>query len=488
MNRKYRSVEINMLLNTLKTLVSLVIPLVTFPYIAHVLQVDNLGKVNFVQSFISYISLIASLGFSTYAIREGGKYRNNDARMRDFTNQVFTINLITTVLAYLVLAICICLSDTLQKYIILLLIQSTVIIFTTLGVDWLNVIYEDYLYITVRSIIIQICSAVLVFTFVRTSNDYVRYLAIQAGTIGIVAISNFLYLGKKYYRPKIVYQTKVREHIKPILILFSNNVAVSIYLNIDNVMLGWFASEYFVGLYAVAVKIYGVCKQLISALYSVTVTRLTEYYSNKDFESFKSLLNNVLNNILVVTIPLIVGLYVTSEEVVMLLAGVEYREAITALKILDVTIIFAILGGAFAYCINLPMKKEKNNLMATSISAIENLFLNILAIPLWKANGAATTTLLSELTVLVLLVIKNRDGLAYINQKIVIKNILKCSISCLPIFFISLFLHKCQVGVFVYLVVAIPASIFFYFLINICLRNTCMVNLINGFFKKKSSR
>mgnify|MGYP000842794289 FL=1 len=38
---------------------------------------DNVGKVNFGSSFVSYFSLIASLGITTYAIRECSAKRKN---------------------------------------------------------------------------------------------------------------------------------------------------------------------------------------------------------------------------------------------------------------------------------------------------------------------------------------------------------------------------------------------------------------------------
>ena len=70
--------------------------------------------------------------------------------------------------------------------------MSASIVFSTIGVDWLNVIYEDYLYITVRSIVIQILSFILTILLVRTPDDYYKYAAIQVGTNGFIAIMNLI--------------------------------------------------------------------------------------------------------------------------------------------------------------------------------------------------------------------------------------------------------------------------------------------------------
>lgn len=68
---KANSIKINALLNGLKNLSSLLFPLITFPYVSRVLSVKGIGKYNFSNSIISYFLLIAGLGISTYAIREG---------------------------------------------------------------------------------------------------------------------------------------------------------------------------------------------------------------------------------------------------------------------------------------------------------------------------------------------------------------------------------------------------------------------------------
>ena len=45
-----KSMSLNAVMNALKTLMSVIFPLITFPYASNVLQVENLGKVNFANS------------------------------------------------------------------------------------------------------------------------------------------------------------------------------------------------------------------------------------------------------------------------------------------------------------------------------------------------------------------------------------------------------------------------------------------------------
>ena len=59
--------------NILKTFSSFIFPLLTFLYILRVLQIENVRKINFANSVVSYFYAIVTLGITTDAIRECDK-------------------------------------------------------------------------------------------------------------------------------------------------------------------------------------------------------------------------------------------------------------------------------------------------------------------------------------------------------------------------------------------------------------------------------
>ena len=93
----------NAFLNGLRSVLNLLFPLITFPYVSRVLSVSGIGIYNFSNTYISYFILIAGLGIATYAIREGAKYRNDRRKIEEFSSQIFSINMIATVIAYVLL-------------------------------------------------------------------------------------------------------------------------------------------------------------------------------------------------------------------------------------------------------------------------------------------------------------------------------------------------------------------------------------------------
>ena len=100
-----KSLSLNAAMSAFKTLMNIIFPLITFPYASNVLQVENLGKVNFASSVCGYFLLFAGLGISSYAVREGSRYVNDREKLSAFASEMFSINMITTALTYAALAV-----------------------------------------------------------------------------------------------------------------------------------------------------------------------------------------------------------------------------------------------------------------------------------------------------------------------------------------------------------------------------------------------
>ena len=179
MNRELPSVRKNALLNSLRVVLSIAFPLITYPYVTRILQAENLGKVNFASSTMSYFSLLAVLGLTSYAGREGIKYRDDRIELNLFCSELLTLNICTTIFSYICLGLTIIFIPSFQNYRDLLLIYSITILFSTLGMEWIYTIFEDYAYITKRSVVFQIISVILMFIFVRKKSDFYNYAAIN---------------------------------------------------------------------------------------------------------------------------------------------------------------------------------------------------------------------------------------------------------------------------------------------------------------------
>ena len=485
-NEVQKSIKKNTVYNAIKNVTSLFFPLITFPYISRVLQPDNLGKINFGNSIISYFSLIASLGISTYAIRECAKLKNNRNELSSLSSELFSINILTTFFSYIFLAITLIFASPLSEYKLLIIVQSSSILFTTLGAEWLNMAMEDFKYITVRTICSHLLSVVLILLFVRDPDDYINYAIISVASSGMANIANMI-CRRKYCKTKFVIHLNLKTHLKPILILFSTLLAQTIYLNTDITLLGFLCGDYEVGLYSTSVKIYQIANTLVTSVTIVIIPRISIYFNLKNYEKINDLIKSTLNFIIVFGLPVIVGINCVAPELIEIFAGSQYIGAVSSLRVLTIALPFSAIANVIANVILIPTGKEKNVLASCSFGALFNFLGNLFLIPHLGVIAAAVTTALSELIVVIL-------TSRFINNQIKVENKLKMLISpiigCLGIIGVTCVCNLLLSSLFIKFISIVVSSILIYGSILVVLKNEFVIKnltpLIQKIFKPNS--
>ena len=484
---KKKKIGVNAILNIVKQSLSVLFPFITYPYALRTLGAESIGKVNFASSIIGYFALIAMLGISTYAVREGAKRKNNKKEFEKFTNEIFTMNIIFTLVAYILLAITVILVEKFHNYALLIALQSISIVLTTLGVDWINTVYEDYLLITVRSIISYIITLGILFIFVHSPEDYYIYALLAVASNGVTCLINWFYC-RKYVKIRITLHPNFSKHMKPLLILFANAVAISIYVSFDTTMLGWMKDDYSVGLYSVSVKIYTIVKNIMVAVYMVAIPRLAYYIGNKLISDYKKLYSDIWGYLILLLVPSSIGLMCISREIMLFMGGSEYLEATLALQILSVALIFAILGGLVTACLNITIGREKDNMKATIISAILNFGLNLIFIPYFNFYGAAFTTLVSEIFVFVFCFRRVQNKQEYLDFEIVKTSLKHALVASFIIILFTIFVKCIVIDSMERIYIIIPGSILLYALILLALKNKYFITNIEKFKKSLKNR
>lgn len=410
-----KSIGVNAVLNFIKVGCSIVFPLITFPYTSRVLQVESIGKVNYGNSIITYFALFAALGISTYGVREGAR-RKRGAEFERFASEIFSLNLLTTALSYAVLFGMLLLVPRFRDYRAVILIQSLTIFLTTLGVEWVNTVYEDFLYITVRSIVIQILCMAALFLFIHRPEDYLKYACISVMSSSIMCVANWIYC-RRYVRIRILPDPAVFRHLYPMFIFFANSLAITIYVSADTTMLGWIAGDYYTGLYAVSVKIYQIVKKLMTAVYTVTIPRLSRFAGSGEWKEYRKLLTEISSCVILLVVPCMTGLAVYARSIIFVISGESYLPAVRSLQILAIALLFAVGSGVVVNCINTPNGFEKTSLSATIAAALVNVGLNVVLIPAFRQDGAALTTVIAEAMVFVICLARLRHVGRYLDLR-----------------------------------------------------------------------
>lgn len=460
MKNRGKSLGMNAFLNCLKSILSVIFPLITYPYVLRVLQVENIGRVDFSNSIVNYFVLLAGLGINTYAIREGAPLKSDKKKLSAFASEMFTINFISSLITIIVLFMCIIMSYKLQEYKNIIIIQSLTIIGNLLGVLWLYIIMEDYVYITMRAIIVHIIALLLVFIYVRDQNDYLAYAA--ASVIANVGANFFnFYHVRKYVNLHITKKVNVNKHMKPIFVIFVSTIASTIYVNSDKTLLGILSNDYHVGLYSAAVSVYIILKICMIAVIQVSLPRLSKYIIDKDTEKYKESATYIFKMSILLLLPSVIGTFVVSKDIIIIIGGVSYTAAASSLKILSVSLIFSILATFYTNAVLLPFKEEKVVMKATIISAVVNVALNIILLRKFHQIGAAITTLIAEM---IMFLYQYKYSKRYLKLNIDYKYFMSICIGCVGIVIISVIINSIVNNCIVALIAKIVLSIIFYIL------------------------
>lgn len=399
---RQKSVTFNLIMNGIKTLMSVLFPLITFPYASRVLGADGIGKVNYASSIISYFSLIAALGINTYAVREGARIREDQEKFQKFVKEIFHINILTTGIAYVLLFVFLGL-PILHGYKSLLVIFSIGIVFTTIGMEWLFTIEEEYAYITKRAVLFQFISLILLFLLVKERQDYYWYAALTVISAGGSALMNFWHSKKFVKWKEKITNYEYRKHLKPIIIIFGTSIATSLYMTMDTTMLGALRGDTAVGVYTAATKINLVINTLIGTISATILPRVSFYIGNGKRQEYEGLMKASMDVLLMLAIPAAMGMICTSDVSILLFSGKEFLGGVAAANILAVKVIIGAVNRVLAYQVCIPYKKDKEVLISTVCGAVFNLFANLILINWIGVTGAAVATLLSEIVVFIVL-------------------------------------------------------------------------------------
>ncbi|MBD5434844.1 MAG: flippase [Treponema sp.] len=392
---KIKSIKHNFVLNNVRLVLNFIVPVVIFPYIGRVLGPENLGRVEFANSIISYFVLFTALGIPVYGVREIARGRD-DIEIRSKTVWELTVILFFTVfIGYVIYFVCVGFVPRFRNEWLLFLIVAPTIFLSDFSYDWFYVGIEDQIYITLRYIIIKIVQIVLIFLLIHHSSQYLLYAAISIGINSLSTIFNIVHL-RKYIQFIPLQLLNVKRHLKSILIIFASLVATNMYMHIDVTMVGAMVGNEAVGIYVVPNRVVRIIIHLITSLGTVMIPRLENKLKNGDENKYYELLNRSLSFSLIFSIPSFFGVIATAKEIVLLFGGVAYAKAVLGMKLLSPILLFVPMAHFIGLQILYPHRMEGKYTISVSIASVTNILFNSFAIQKFQQNGAVIGTCLAE--------------------------------------------------------------------------------------------
>jgi len=171
-------------------------------------------------------------------------------------------------------------------------------------------------------------------------------------------------------------------------------LAIMVYFRIDQIMIGAMLDEAQVGIYAAALQLSEIWYVLPTIIMGSLFPSIVAYRAT-DRARFRQQMQSALDLMVLLAALIIVPLNLCAGWIVQLLYGADYAAAAGVLVIhswAGLFVFMGVAGGKWFLAENL----QRYALYRTLTSALLNVALNFLLIPLWGIRGAALATLVSQ--------------------------------------------------------------------------------------------
>lgn len=392
-----KNIKKNYILNLCYQVLLLITPLITTPYISRVLGADGVGKVSYAESVVSYFTLFAALGISTYGKREISYVQDSIEKRTNVFWNTKVLEFVTSACALIVYTFFICTHENKGLYVVLGLNLLAVF----LDVTWFFQGMEEFGKIVLRNTFFRIVNIVYVFVFVRTKDDLLVYAFGLSLFLLLSNISLWVYLPKYITRIRLV-NIHPFKSLPTVISLFIPTIAMHIYCVLDKTMIGIITKSSFEnGYYEQASKGSSIVLTIVTALGTVMIPRIGYLYEQGQTGEISRLMYRGYRFVWFLGIPLCLGLVCVSDNFVPWFFGSGYGRVAVLLKVLAFTILAVGINNVTGMQYLIPTKRQNIFTISVAIGACANFVLNSVLIKPLQSIGAAIATVVAEVLIAV---------------------------------------------------------------------------------------
>jgi O-antigen/teichoic acid export membrane protein len=371
-----------------------------FTLLARNLGAENLGKYYFAISFVTIFSIIMDFGLVSVLTREVAK---DKLAAKDLLGTVVGIKLPLTILALLCIFVGAQLAGYGMDIKILIYLSALGAALDSFTVNFYGVVrgFHNLFFESISAVIFQ----VIVMTGGLLFLHFGFSLPFIFSSLLMASLFNFIY-------SIIVVSRKMGVKIKPhfnrelmkkiILIAIPFGIFAvfqRVYTYLDTVLLQHFAGNAYVGYYQISFKIIFALQFLPGAFIASLYPAMSNYWVSNRQQLAISFEKAVIY-LAIISLPISLGVYALADKIILLFKS-GYSEAIFPMQITILATLFVFINFPVGALLN-ACDRQKQNTLNMIIITIVSVVLNLILIPVYKAVGASTTVLITNILMAVL--------------------------------------------------------------------------------------
>ncbi len=365
-------------------------------YMARYLGVEKFGILSFALSFAGILIIFADLGLSTLMTREVARDRS---MIEKYIINVIILKVFLVILtSFFSLGLIYYLNyDAITILVIFLVILS--FFFNSFSLTFYSLFQalEAMEYQSLGQVLNSLFLLIGVLVVIYLGLDILGIAAAYFITGIIITVYTVTVYIRRFSLPKINFNLDFsKDLLKKALPLSFALIFSSIAFRIDTVILALLVGNVAVGLYTSSYRLIEVLV-FIPSVFTAAIYPVASNFYISSHDSLKIVHKKSIEYLTMASIPIVVLGTMMANEIILLIYGSQFTDAVIALQILIWATPFIFLSFVFATLI-VSINKQKLALKIAMISMIVNIVLNLIFIPLFSYVGSSFITVITELT------------------------------------------------------------------------------------------
>jgi len=268
-----------------------------------------------------------------------------------------------------------------------------------------------------------------------------------------------IYIGiKKYIKPRFIIDVKLWKEVLRLSAPFALSIIFNlIYFRADSFILTIFKGNADVGIYGAAYKILEIYIMIPATFMALILPALDKAFKENDKIRFKNLLQKSFDFLSMMAIPIMMGGFLLSKDVIILLAGKNFIQASPILSILCVVMGIITIGTIFTNMV-IAVNNQKKMMLGYGLAAFASVVLYLVLIPIYSYSVIPYIKIFIEGFIMVLAFVLTYEKIKEMPSfKNIGKNIIAGTIMCLVIYSLQKYL---KADIFI----TLPSAILVYFI------------------------
>jgi O-antigen/teichoic acid export membrane protein len=363
-------------------------------WIVRYLGPEQFGLLNFATAFTGLFGALATLGLQGIVVRD--IVRNPDCAPETLGTTAI-LQLIGGIAAYLIVLVAIAYlrpDDSIARTIVAILGSTMLLKASEISVHWFESKVLSKYIVWVQNGVFLVFATVKVILILQQASliAFVWTMLAEAVVAAIILLGVLSKYGLLLTKLRVSIEC-AKSLLKDSWPLSLSTVSITIYMKIDQIMLGHMIDDEAVGIYSVALRISELWYFIPMMVVASTFPAILETKKRSE-KQYYARLQKLFDLMVVISVGLALLTTFLSTFIVTLLFGEAYRDAGIILSIHIWAAVFVFLGVASSQWF-LAEGRQVLRLQQIVIGALVNVALNLWLIPVYGAVGAALATVIS---------------------------------------------------------------------------------------------